>query len=109
MAGPGLAEFNETNFDAQVLGRSGLTVVDFWSDSCVPCKQLGRVLEQLAEEVPDTVLIGKVNTERNPELVARYQVRAVPALLFFKNGTVVQTVNGVERKQTLKKSVEAHA
>jgi thioredoxin 1 len=60
MAGQGLVEFNEANFEAEVLQREGLTVVDFWSQTCVPCKQLARVLEQLAEEVPETVLIGKV-------------------------------------------------
>jgi thioredoxin 1 len=109
MAGEALTDFDEANFDTQVLARDGLTVVDFWSETCVPCKQLSRVLEQLAGEVPESVLIGKVNSERNPGLMERYNVRAVPSLLFFKNGAVVETVTGVERKQVLKKTVETHA
>jgi thioredoxin 1 len=104
-----IAVFDEANFDAQVLGRGGLTVVDFWSDTCIPCKQLSRVLEQLAQEIPEGVVIGKVNSEQNPGLMARYGVRGVPALLFFKDGALVETRNGVDRKQVLKKTVEAHA
>lgn len=109
MAGQGLATFDEANFEAQVLRRGGLTVVDFWSETCIPCKQLTRVLEQLADEVPDSVIIGKVNSDQNPALMERYNVRAVPSILFFKDGAVVETRTGVERKQVLKKSVEAHA
>ena len=104
-----IATFDEANFDTQVLQRVGLTVVDFWSETCIPCKQLSRVLEQLAQEIPEEVVIGKVNSDENPGLMARYGVRGVPAVLFFKDGALVETRNGVERKQVLKKSVEAHA
>ncbi len=109
MAAQGLVEFNEANFEAEVLQRGGLTLVDFWSQTCVTCKQLGRVLEQLAEEVPESVIIGKVDSDLNPRLMQRFNIRAVPSLLFFKNGEVVETVTGVERKQVLKRSVETHA
>ena len=105
----GILNFDEAGFDAQVLERKGLTIVDFWSDSCVPCKQLSRVLDQLVEEVPEAVQIGKVNSEQNPGLMERYNIRAVPSLLFFKGGVVVDTVAGVERKQVLKKVIEAHS
>lgn len=108
MAGNAFPVFDDANFDAQVLARGGLTVVDFWSETCVPCRQLTRVLEQLAEEIPATVVIGKVDSDKNPGLMARYNVRAVPSLLFFKDGALVETRTGVERKQVLKKSVEAH-
>ncbi len=109
MAARAFATFDDANFQAQVLGREGLTVVDFWSQTCIPCKQLSRVLEQLSEEIPETVLIGKVDSEATPGLMERYNVRAVPSLLFFKDGALVETRTGVDRKQVLKKSVEAHA
>jgi thioredoxin 1 len=109
MAASALAHFDDANFDAQVLQRGGLTVVDFWSETCIPCKQLSRVLEQLAEEIPESVVIGKVDSDKNPGLMERYNVRAVPSLLFFKDGALVETRTGVDRKQVLKKSVEAHA
>jgi thioredoxin 1 len=109
MAGPGFATFDQANFDAQVLKRGGLTLVDFWSETCIPCKQMSRLLGELVNEVPAGVLIGKVNSDQNPELLARYGVRGVPALLFFKDGILVETRTGVDRKQVLKKAVEAHA
>jgi thioredoxin 1 len=103
------AVLDETNFSARVLQREGLTIVDFWSSSCVPCKQMDRLLTQLATEIPTDVLIGTVNSDQNPALVERYGVRGLPTLLFFKDGQVVETRTGVDRRQVLKKLVEAHA
>jgi thioredoxin 1 len=103
------AEWDERNFDAEVLRRPGLAVVDFWSEGCVPCKQLTRVLAQLAAEIPPGVRIGTVKVNDNPVLVQRFDVRTSPTLLFIKDGTVVETRTGVDRRQVLKKLVEAHA
>ena len=104
----GFPAFDTANFDTEVLARPGLTVVDVWSPSCVPCRQLGRLLGQLASELPAGVRIGTVNADDNAALVARYQVRSVPTLLFFKNGVIVETRTGVDRRQVLKKAIEAH-
>jgi len=109
MAQEGLTEFTEQNFDSEVLQHDGLTVVDFWSQTCVPCRQLAKVLKQLAPEVPDGVQIGTVKAEDNLGLLDRYGVRATPTLLFIKNGEVVETRTGVDRRQVLKKIVETHA
>ncbi len=109
MAQEGLAEFNVQNFDSQVLERAGLTVVDFWSQTCVPCRQLAKVLKQLASEVPDSVQIGTVKAEENIGLFDRYGIRSTPTLLFFKDGDLVETRTGVDRRQVLKKVVEQHA
>ena len=103
------AVFDDGNFDAQVLSRDGLTVVDFWSTTCVPCKQLKKVLWQVAEDMPENVVIGTVNGDENPDLLARYGVRGFPTLLFIKGGDVVETRTGVDRKQVLKKVIEEHA
>nr|NIS41169.1 thioredoxin fold domain-containing protein [Desulfuromonadales bacterium] len=84
MAQDGLVEFNEQNFDASVLQHDGLTLVDFWSQSCVPCRQLAKVLTQLAEEIPDGVQIGTVKAEENIALLDKYGVRSTPTLLFIK-------------------------
>jgi thioredoxin 1 len=109
MAAEYFAVFDDSNFDAQVLGRDGLTIVDFWSTTCVPCKQLKKVLGQVAEDVPENVVIGTVNGDENLDLLARYGVRGFPTLLFIKNGEVVETRTGVDRKQVLKKVIETHA
>lgn len=109
MAESDFAVWNEQNFDAEVLGQSGLAVVDFWSENCVPCKQLTRVLSQLAAEIPQSVRIGTVKVNDNPGLTARFGVQAAPTLLFFKDGVLVDTRTGVDRRQVLKKLVEMHA
>lgn len=102
-------EFDEDSFDAQVLQRPGLTIVDFWAEWCVPCKQMTRLLGEIAGDLPEGVLVGKVDADHNRTLVERYGVRAIPTLLFFKGGEVVETRTGVDRKQVLKKAIEAHA
>lgn len=103
------AVWNERNFDAEVLRQPGLAVVDFWSEGCVPCKQLTRVLTQLTTEIPQSVRIGTVKINDNPELAERFGVRGTPTLLFFKDGALVDTRFGVDRRQVLKKLVETHA
>jgi len=109
LAGREFAEFDAGNFEERVLRRAGLTIVDVWAEWCVPCKQMGRMLEQLADELPAGVLIGKVDADRNHALTERYGVRGIPALLFFKDGVLVEARTGVDRRQVLKKVIEAHA
>jgi len=89
MADSEFAVWTEVNFDTEVLNQPGLAVVDFWSENCVPCKQLARVLTQLASEIPASVRIGTVKVNDNPDLAERFGVSASPTLLFFKNGAVV--------------------
>lgn len=105
----GFAVFTDRTFESEVLGRSGLTLVDFWSEGCAPCRQLGRLLQQLATEIPSGVRIGTVRIEENPALAERLGVRAAPTLMFFKDGALVATRTGVDRRQVLKKLVETHA
>ena len=109
MALEDLSTFDDSNFDTEVLGRDGLTVVDFWSKTCVPCKQLKKILGQVSEELPENVVIGTVDGDENLDLLARYGVRGFPTLMFFKDGEVVETRTGVDRRQVLKKAIEEHA
>ena len=103
------ATFTDASFEADVMGRRGLTLVEFMSDACVPCRQLGRVLGQLQDEIAADVLIGAVHAPDNPALVRRFGVSAVPTLIMIKDGTVVETRTGVDRRQVIKKLIEAHS
>lgn len=109
MASEAFTPVGEANFEAAVVQRPGLTVVDFWSVTCIPCKQLTRVLEQIVPDLPAGVAITTVNADENPGLMDRYGVRGMPTLLFFKDGKVVDTRTGVDRRQVLKKAIEDHA
>lgn len=98
-----------TSFAAQVLERPGLSVVDVWSATCVPCRQMTRLLAEIAADLPPQVMIGQLDADANPQLVERYGVRGLPTLLFFKDGKLVETRTGVDRKQVLRKAILAHA
>ena len=104
-----LPAVDEANFAAEVAAKSSLVVLDFWAAGCAPCKQLGRLLAELAPSLPPSVHIATVNVEDNPGLVHRFNVNAVPTLVFLKNGVVVETRTGIDRRQVIKKIVETHA
>ena len=108
MNDPAFPAFDATNFDTQVIARGGVSVVDFWSATCVPCRQMTRLLREIAPQVPASVLIGQVDADANPQLVERFGVRGLPTLLLFKDGVLVETRTGVDRKQVIRKSIESH-
>jgi thioredoxin 1 len=87
----------------------GLRVVEFWSENCIPCKQLTRVLSQISAEIPRSVRIGTVEVNDNVELATRFGIQATPTLLFFKDGALADRRSGVDRRLVLKKIVETHA
>lgn len=108
MALPEFTHLDDANFESTILARSSVSVVDFWSESCIPCRQMTRLLQQLAAEIPAGVLIGQVDADRNPALVERYRVRGLPTLLLFKDGALVETRTGIDRRQVLRRAIESH-
>lgn len=97
------SEFNE-----KVIGFSGLAIVDFYSDACVPCKRMSPVLSALEKQYPDDLYIAKVNVAYEKELVEEYQIRATPTFLLLKNGQVVEQFTGVRKKEELEEIIEAN-
>ena len=108
MNAPEFTTLDDANFDATVIARAGVSVVDFWSAACIPCRQMTRLLQQVAGEVPAEVMIGQVDADRNPALLARFGVRGLPTLLLFKDGALVETRTGIDRKQVLRRAIETH-
>lgn len=88
-------EFTDSNFDETVLSVGGLAVVDFWAEWCGPCRMVGPIIEQLAEENPD-VNIGKVNVDENNALAAKYGIRSIPTILILRDGEVIDRVSGAK-------------
>ena len=97
-----ITELDSSNFDSTVSSGSTTVVIDFWAPWCGPCKAITPILNELAQELGDTVKICKVNIDSNSELASKYEIRAIPTILIFKDGQVVDTVVGLIEKNDLK-------
>lgn len=101
-------EFNDANFKTEVLESDKLSVVDFWAEWCGPCRAIGPVIEELAKEYDGVVKVGKVNVDHNPQISSSYGITSIPAILFLKNGQVVDKLVGAQPKSNFVKKIEAH-
>ena len=95
-----LIKFTRDNFETEALNSSVPVLVDFYAEWCGPCRMLGPIIDELAEEATD-FKVGKVNIDEQPELATKYQVMSVPTLIVLKNGEVVNRVTGVTPKQKI--------
>ena len=100
---------DENNFESEVTKSDKPVLVDFWAEWCGPCKMIAPVLDEIAKEKGNAVKVAKVNIDDNQSLSFRFNVRAIPTLLFFKNGQVVDQVTGMTSKKDLLGRLEAIA
>jgi thioredoxin 1 len=106
MAGSGVLEVNDGNFDQEVL-RSDLPVmVDFWAVWCGPCKALSPVVDQVATTYAGKLKVAKVNVDENGATPSRYGIRGIPALLFFKGGKVADQIVGYVPQSVVEEKIQ---
>ncbi len=103
----GVPEFDDKNFDSEVLQASGPVLVDFWAPWCGPCRQIAPVIEQLAGENQGAIKVGKLNVDNAPNSAQNYGVSSIPTLMIFKNGEVVERFVGVQPKTRLQQAIDA--
>ena len=101
-------ELTDQNFDELVLKSDKPVLVDFWAEWCGPCRMVGPFVEELAKEYDGRAVIGKVNVDNNPNISMQFGIRNIPALLFFKNGQVVDKQVGAVPKASLVAMLNKH-
>ncbi len=97
-----LLKITKENFDDVVLKNEKPVLVDFYADWCGPCKLVGPIVEEIAEEHPE-IVVGKINVDNDPELAIRFQVMSIPTLMVFKNGEVTGKTLGFQPKDGILK------
>lgn len=103
-----IVQLTDDSFEADVLSASGLVLVDFWAEWCGPCKMIAPLLNDVAEEYADKVVVGKLNIDQNDGTPPKYGIRGIPTLLLFKDGAVIDTKVGALSKTQLKEFLDNH-
>jgi thioredoxin 1 len=101
------AEFTDTNFQTEVLQSAEPVLVDFWAPWCGPCRMIGPVIEELAAEYRGSVKVGKLNVDDSPEAAQHYSIHAIPTLLVFRQGEIIDRIQGVPTKARLQQALDA--
>ena len=96
----------DKNFDSVV--KNNLVLVDFYADWCGPCKMMAPVIEELAAELKDKVVVGKVNVDASSDLASKYQVFSIPTFVIFKNGAEIDRMVGAIGKEALLEAIQKH-
>jgi thioredoxin 1 len=103
-----IVELTETGWDDDVLGSPTPVLVDVWAPWCIPCKRVTPIIEELAGELGDRLVVGRLNGDDAPRILGRYEVLSLPTLLLFAGGEEVGRVVGVPRADKLRSLIEPH-
>ena len=97
---------SDNKFEKDVIGSSTPVIVDFWAEWCGPCKQIGPILEEIADEKKDLINVYKLNIDENPETPQKYGIRGIPTLMFFKDGKLIDTKVGSLPKTSINEWID---
>ena len=106
MASENVKEFTDSNFQSEVVDSDQPVLVDFWAEWCMPCRMLAPTIDELAEEYQGQVKIGKLDTDSSRDVPMQYGISAIPTVILFQNGEVVQKFVGVTSKQDFKAELD---
>jgi thioredoxin 1 len=95
----------EENFEQEVLNSEKPVLLDFYADWCGPCKMMSPIIDEIAEEIGETAVVGKVNSDDNMELAEKYEIMSIPTIMIIKNGQEVKRFLGVTPKEEIIKAI----
>jgi len=99
MAGDAVLEFTDDNFEQEVINADQPVLVDFWAEWCMPCRMLAPTIEEIAGEFAGKAKVGKLDTDANRDVAVKHNISAIPTVMLFKGGKVVQKFVGVTPKK----------
>lgn len=102
--------FTDSNFQVEVIDASEKkpVLVDFFAVWCGPCKSQAPIIDEVAKEMDDIAIVGKIDVDENPDTAQKYQVMGIPSLKIFRNGKVVEEFTGLQQRSTLTESLKKH-
>ncbi len=100
-------EITDANFDEIVISSDKPVIVDFWAEWCGPCRMVGPIINEIGKEYDGKAVVGKVDVDKNNGTAAKFGIRSIPTILFFKNGQVADKQVGAVPKQVIIKKLEA--
>ncbi len=109
MASDAVLELTDENFESEVLNSDLPVLVDFWAEWCMPCRMIAPTIDKLAQDYKGKVKVGKVDTESNRDTPVKYNINAIPTILLFKDGEVVQKFVGVTQEREFKEALDGVA
>ncbi len=104
----GITNLTDSDFDTKVIKSERPVLVDFWAEWCAPCRALTPVVEEVAKQYAGKLDVAKMNIDEHPQAPGRYAVRAIPTLLVFKGGSVVDQIVGLVSKAKLEQVLAKH-
>ncbi len=102
----GVMEIDDSSFDSEVLKADKPVMVDFWAPWCGPCKAIGPVVEELSGAYGDRIKFSKCNVDDNPVTPGKFGIKAIPTLIFFKDGEVAEQITGMVAKSKLEDTIK---
>ena len=96
----------EENFENEVLNSDKPVLVDFWAQWCGPCRMLGPIIEEIANDYEGKVQVGKVNVDEQPNLASKYGIASIPTVIVFKNGKPEKTLVGLRSKNEIENMIK---
>ncbi len=101
-----IVEVTDQDFEAEILNSDKPVIVDFWAEWCAPCRQIAPILKDLADEYGDRVKVVKMDIDSNPKTPGDYGIRAIPTILSFKEGKVVEQLQGARPKKDFEAAIK---
>lgn len=101
-----IIKLNNENFKSEVIGADKTVLVDFYADWCGPCKMMSPIIDEIAQEVGESIKVCKLNVDEAQDIALEYNVMSIPTLIIFKNGQVMNTLVGLQDKETVLNNIK---